>query len=333
MKPEKIKQLLPLVGSKAIGSRTGWVLATCPMRWNHGSEPSSAFAVSNHPKKKSRCKCLSCGYSGDLTDLLLDIRFGLRKNPDYAHYFKLQLAAPIVAAEFEEMELTDQDIPSFEAKSKQVQTVFPTQWLASFKPAVAFPEAVKYCSDRMVMNSTLIDLDVRYDPQQQRIGFPFRNFKGELMGMQGRYIGSEPVKDDKHDAGVLRYFQYGYQGKRNMHCWMGENQVNLDEPVVLVEGPFDFARVYQHYENVLASFTSGLSMTKVKRISDADSIITFYDHGKGGDAARLSIRKYLPGYPIVDLIPTQKEGDAGASSPERIREQLLSAGLSESEVT
>lgn len=108
-----------------------------------------------------------------------------------------------------------------------------------------------------------------------------------------------------------------------MHCWMGENLVNLDEPVVLCEGPFDFARIYQHYENVLASFTSGLSMTKIKRISDADSIITFYDHGKGGDAARLSIRKYLPGYPIVDLIPTEKEGDAGAMSPERI-ESLLS---------
>jgi len=322
VKPDKIKQLLMLVGSSAIGSRTGWVLGTCPIRWKHGSEPSMAFAVSTDPKKKSRCKCLSCGYSGDLTDLLLDIRFGLRKNPEYAPHYQLQLAANLVASEFEEMELTAQDIPDFESKVKQVQTVFPTQWLASFKSALDFPEAVEYCTGRGIMKSTLLDLDVRYDPQQQRVGFPFRNFKGEIMGMQGRYIGTEPTKDDKHDEGVLRYFQYGYKGKRNMHCWMGENTVNLDEPVVLCEGPIDFARIYQHYENVLASFTSGLSMTKVKRISDADSIVTFYDHGKGGDAARESIRKFLPGYPIVDLIPTKSEGDAGAMSPERI-EALL----------
>ncbi len=332
MKPDKIKQLLPLVGSSAIGTRTGWVLATCPIRWKHGSEPSMAFAVSTDPKKKSRCKCLSCGYSGDLTDLLLDIRFGLRKNPEYAPYFKLQLAAPMVASEFEEMELTDQDIPDFETKTKQVQTVFPTQWLASFKPVAMFPNAVKYCTDRGVMKSTLLDLDVRYDPQQQRVGFPFRNFKGEIMGMQGRYIGDGPTKDDKHDDGTLRYFQYGYQGKRNMHCWMGENLVNLDEPVVLVEGPVDAARVYQHYKNVLASFTSGLSYTKIKRISDATEIITLYDYGKGGDAARASIRKALPHHPIIDLVPTEKQDDAGNMTPDQLRNILLKA-LPKSEVS
>ena len=282
-----------------------------------------AFAVSTDPKRKSRCKCLSCGYSGDLTDLLMDIKFNLRKHPDLVHYYKLQLAAPMVASEFEEMELTDQDIPDFEAKPKSEQVVFPTSWLASFKSVMMFPEAVKYCTNRGVMKATLIDLDVRYDPQQQRVCFPFRNFKGEIMGMQGRYIGDGPVKDDKHDDGTLRYFQYGYKGKRNMHVWLGENTVNLDYPVVLCEGPFDYARIYQHYENVLASFTSGLSMTKIKRIGDADSIITFYDHGKGGNAARESIRKYLPGYPIVDLIPTEKEGDAGAMSPERIEALLI----------
>lgn len=322
MKPEKIKQLLPYVGSKAVGYRTGWVLATCPMLWKHGSEPSMAFAVSTNPKKKSRCKCLSCGYSGDLTDLLLDLRFGLRKAPEFANRFQLQLAAPIVAAEFEEMELTASDIPDFEAKSKSEQHVFPTSWLASFQPISMFPEAVAYCMGRNIMKATLLDLDVRYDPIQQRVCFPFRNFKGELMGLQGRYIGKGKVKTDKHDEGFLRYFQYGYRGKRNMHVWMGENTINFDAPVVLCEGPVDYARIYQHYENVLASFTSGLSFTKVKRISDASELVTFYDHGHGGDAARESIKKFLPGYPIVDLIPTLKEGDPGAMSPERI-ESLL----------
>ena len=309
MKPEKIKQLLPLIASKAVGSRTGWLLATCPMLWSHGSEPSAAFAISTDPKKKSRCKCLSCGYSGDLTDLLLDIRFNLKTKPEYAHRFKLAVAAPMIAAEFEEMELTVEDIPDFEDKKEKTQVVFPTAWLNGFKPIMNFPEAVEYCVGRKILKSTLIDLDVRYDPQQKRVCFPFRNFKGELMGVQGRSI--EPDSQ-------LRYFQYGYYGKRNMHVWMGENTINLDEPVVLCEGPFDYARIYQHYENVLASFTSGLSRTKVKRISDATEVITFYDYGNGGNAAREAIRKYLPHYPISDIIPTQAEDDAGSMSPEQI---------------
>lgn len=318
MKPEKIKQFLSYVGSSAIGSRTGWILATCPMRWKHGPEPSSAFAVSTDPKKKSRCKCLSCGYSGDLTDLLLDIRFGVKKHPEYAKFFNLGAASPMVASEFEEMELTPDDIPDFEHKERKSQVIFPLKWLNSFQPIFSFPKAVEYCTARMVLLSTLRDLDVRFDPHQQRVCFPFRNFKGELMGMQGRSIEENPE---------LRYYQYGYLGKRNMHCWMGENTIDFDKPVVLVEGPFDYARIYQHYTNVLASFTSGLSTTKIKRVSDATEIITFYDYGKGGEAARETIHKVLPKHPIVDLIPTQKEDDAGNMTPERIHSMLSKAGV------
>ncbi len=318
MRPEKIKVMLSMLGSNVIGTRTGWVLATCPLRWKHPSGPSMAFAVSTDLKKKSHCKCFGCGYSGELTDLLMDIQYALKKHKDYEHFFKLHLASPLVASEFEDMELTMQDVPTFEAKPRGVQTVFPTQWLASFKPILKFPDAVEYCASRNVLQATLVDLDVRYDPVQERVCFPFRNFNGEIMGLQGRYIGAGKVKDDKHDIGHLRYFQYGYQGKRNMHVWMGENTVDLSKPVVLVEGPFDYARVYQHYPNVLASFTAGLAMTKIRRVAEATRIITFYDHGTGGDSARASIRKYLTGMPIVDLIPSAKEGDPGAMSPQRI---------------
>lgn len=318
MKPEKIKQLLAFIGSSTIGSRTGWVLATCPMRWNHGTERSSAFAISTDSKKKSRCKCLSCGYSGDLTDLLMDIKFKLHKFPQYAPHFKLALAAPMVASEFEEMELLIGDIPDFEAKEVKKEILFPEQWLGTFKPVRDFPEALSYCMSRGLQKSALTALDVRYDPHYKRVCFPFRNFKQELMGMQGRFIGEGHVKDEQHPDAPLRYFQYGYHGKRNMHVWMGENMLSLDSPVVLCEGPFDYAKIYQSYENVAASFTSGLSKTKVKRLGDADSIVTFYDYGNGGDAARASIRKYLPGYPIADIIPTKEEDDAGSMKMERI---------------
>jgi len=262
-----------------------------------------SFAVSFSSKKKSRVKCLSCGYSGDLTDLLLDIRFGVKKHPEYEPRFRLAIAAPMVASEFEDMDLSPDEIPTFEAKTEKIETVFPEKWLSTFQSIKAFPEAMHYCSDRGLELTTLEELDVRFDTTQRRVCFPYRNFKGELMGMQGRAI-------DKDQP--LRYYQYGYYGKRNGHVWMGEDTLSLDEPVVLCEGPFDYAMIWQSYRNVAASFTSGLSRTKVIRIADADTIITFYDYGKGGDSARQSLRKYLKTTVIEDIIPTEQEGDAGA---------------------
>lgn len=316
MNPDRIRALLPKLGSKAYGSRAGWVLATCPMVWNHGGEESDAFGVSFSGKKKSRVKCLSCGYSGDLTDLLFDIRDGVRKHPHFAHRFSLGVASSLVASEFEEMELTAEDIPDFEAVEAKTEVVFPESWLKTFKLATQFPQAVGYMLKRGIRLETIEALDVRFDPVQGRVCFPVRDFKGRLMGLQGRKIMKNPNS--------LTYNQYGYKGHRNPNIWMGEHSLDLDAPVVLCEGPFDYAKIWQVYPNVAASFTSGLSKAKVLRMGDADDIISFYDFGKGGDAARKYLHKYLPApqYNIVDVIPTQEEDDAGSMDESAIMEYL-----------
>lgn len=322
MKPEKVKALLGLLNSKYKGQRPGWILATCPMVFRHDGKSNPNFAVSVDPKKKSRCKCLSCGYSGDLTDLLLDIQFSLRKNPELRSKYQLLLASQYVSDEFSDMELTASDIPDFEAPVEKSEVLFPEMWLSSFKKIQMFSVAMDYCLQRGVSEDALKAFDVRYDAQQERVCFPFRNFKSELLGMQGRYIGNQPTKDDKHEAGILRYFQYGYNGHRNMHVWLGEDKVNLDAEVVLCEGPFDAIKIWDAYPNVVASFTSGLSRSKVRRMGDADSIITFFDVGNGGDNARTYVDKYLPGYPILHIIPADEDGDAGNMTLDDIRDAL-----------
>jgi hypothetical protein len=310
MKPEKIKALMPCVNSKYLGVRPGWFLGTCPFIWKHGDGKSEAFAISSDPKKKSHFKCLSCGAHGDLTDLLLDIQAGLRVHPELRARFNLLPASQMVADEFADMELKPEDIPDFETPVEKNEVLFPEQWLTSFKKIELFPDAMDYCTGRGLTKKCLKQLDVRYDPSQRRVGFPFRNFKNELMGIQGRSMDKDPF---------LRYYQYGWHGHRNMHIWLGEHWVNLDMPVVLCEGPFDLAKIFMVYPNVCASFTSGLSRHKVKRMADADSIITFYDHGHGGDAAREAVEKYLKGMPILHIVPDPEDGDAGAMDPDHIR--------------
>jgi 5S rRNA maturation endonuclease (ribonuclease M5) len=313
MKPEKIKALMPCIGSKFKSQRPGWFSGTCPFRWRHQDGHGGEFGISTDPKKKSIYKCLSCGAFGDLTDLLLDIQAGLRKHPELRKNFNLLPASQMVADEFADMELKPEDIPDFEAPLERNEVLFPEQWLKSFRPIFTFPDAVQYCRGRGLSTDVLEQLDVRYDPQQRRVCFPFRNFKGELMGLQGRSTDKDPA---------LRYFQYGWHGHRNMHVWLGEQWVNQDLPVVLCEGPFDLAKIFMVYPNVCASFTSGLSRAKVRRLADSDSIITFYDFGSGGDAAREAIDQYMKGTPILHIIPSDEDGDAGAMRPEEIAEAL-----------
>lgn len=314
MRQDKINILLTALNSKRTGYRAGWVEGHCPLApWNHanGKDSHPSFGIKEDLKKKSICKCLSCGFGGDLTDLLF--RVAELKKKSQANGYNLPFASVLVADEFEGLELDPSSIPEYGETQKKIDDPFPEYWLDSFKMASQFKEAVAYLEGRGVNLSMAKELDLRFDPIQRRIGFPFRNFKGALMGVQGRAI-------DKGNE--LRYYQYGFHGKRNTHAWMGEHRVNFDYPLVLVEGPFDFTSVFRVYENVAASFTSGLSVEKIKRISDASEIITFYDYGAGGDAARASLKKHLPKTPITHIKPTKEQDDAGNMTVEEVVNHL-----------
>lgn len=314
MKEEKIVSLLSALKTKKTGVRAGlWVESHCPLVWKHGGKDiHPSFGVKISEKKKSICKCWSCGYGGDLQDLVLDVGRYVREHK--LSGYNLKLANHLAANEAEEMSINPEDIPDYDAPYEPPEiTVFSEKWLESFKPAIKFEVAMSYLASRDVPVAMVKELDIRYDPLQRRVCFPFRNFKGELMGVQGRSLDKETT---------LRYYQYGFNGKRNGTVWLGENHVDLDKPVVLVEGPFDYTSVLRVYTNVVASFTSGLSVEKMKRVSDAESIITLYDYGNGGDSARAAIDKRLASVPRLHLIPSEVEDDAGNMTLSQVTQHL-----------
>lgn len=316
MTPEKIDTLLPLINSKRTGTRAAWILGPCPLGpWRHGGgkDKHPSFGVKSSKNSKSLCKCMSCGFGGDLHDLLIYLSNKLKKDPRSG--YSLSLASEIIFGEFEDISLEGYAIPEYGEGTfeESVTTVFPESWLATFYPVAKFPEAMTYLQNRGLPLPIVKGLDVRFDPVQRRVAFPFRGRKGDLVGLQGRAL-------DKSNP--LRYYQYGYHGHRNSHCWMGEDTVDLDKPVILLEGPFDLASVLRVYQNVAASFTSGLSKEKVLRMADATDIITFYDHGHGGDEARKRIAEVLLGRPITHIIPSYEEGDAGAMSVDTVKNYL-----------
>jgi len=329
MNKVNIVKLLALLNSKDRPdlSRAGWVTGSCVFaKWKHsnGKDEHPSFGIKVGDNKKSIAKCLSCGWGGDLEDLIIELSMFLRKEPDSR--YDLGKALQLIALGEPEESEYPVSIPDYGEKyESEGLHAYPEIWLDSFKGAEHFPEAVEYLEGRGLGVGTITTHDLRYDPKKHRICIPFRDFAGRLMGVQGRDIS---------EGSKLRYLFYKYGDHYNMHAWLGEYKINLDKPVVLVEGPFDYMSVYRVYQNVMASFTSGLGMRKINRLKDCQEIITFYDFGAGGNAARAvlsgkgpentrqSVRKALKGIPITHIIPTVEQDDAGNCSPLEIRELL-----------
>lgn len=309
-----VEQVFSAIGSKVEHRRSKWLEGKCPFAiWRHesGKDNNPSFGIRWDTTQKSIVKCFSCGFGGDLSELHYQLAIEMRKDP--SANIHLSNLLQLIADEFTEQEF-DSDIPDFGSKQpNQEIKPYPESWLDSFKLIREFPEAVKYCAGRGITYHMQKKLDLRFDPVQRRVCFPFRDFKGRLMGVQGRAID----KDNK-----LRYYFYGYGQHKNMLVWLGEHHINLDKPVIICEGPTDYASIRRVYDNVCASFSAGVSTEKLKRLADAVEIITFYDFGKGGEQARAKIRKVLIGIPITDLIPPDAETDPGAMSLEIVSEYL-----------
>jgi 5S rRNA maturation endonuclease (ribonuclease M5) len=311
MKKEVVEILLPLLNSKATGMRGGKVEAHCVLgAWNHenGVDAHPSMYISVSDINKSKVKCWSCGFHGDLMDLAMAVAENTRlhKDPRY----QLAAAMELIANEYDEV--AEAGIPEYK-EGKDIYTptevIYPDSWLDSFQGWGLFEDAIAYLNKRGVPLFLADKMDLRFDPFERRVVFPFRNFNGRLMGAQGRAIDED---------NTLRYMFYKYGDTYNMHPWLGEHHVDLDKPVVLVEGPFDYASVRRVYDNVLASFSCGIGYQKIHRLQDAAQIITLYDAGKGGNSARNTIEKYHKGE-IIHIVPNSADIDAGAMTLPQIR--------------
>jgi len=301
-----------MVGSKPAPDvyRPGWVVASCPFAfWKHsgGTDKNPSFGVRIAPGKTSHFHCFSCNTSGDLEDMLFELKHLLKKFPlkfpTVWSEINLGTAMQVIATENADLQL---DIPDWEdaPETPEEPVAFPEWWLDSFPSAEKFHEAIDYLANRGVDFKKIAHYDVRFDPVQKRVCFPFRNKKKELMGLHGRSIVPKQG-----------YFSYGFENRRNKLVWFGEEWVNFEIPLVMVESIFDLTQTRKIWNNTVAPFSAGISKLKAKRMRDADSIITMFDAGKGGQAARKAIVKYLgKDIPIKHIYLTDELCDPGQMS-------------------
>jgi DNA primase len=294
MNRQHIEKFLPLLKSNVCEHQTreGWVIASCPFaktRHSHGVDKHPSFGVKIEPHGLSNFHCFSCGSSGDLMDIIITLKQEQKYQLDG---YKIAKALEMLAVEDEEDML---DIMAFDDEIKEQKKqiyVFSDKFVNSFQSVIHFPEGVAYLKERGLTDKIINDIDVRYDSSLDRVVFPIKDWNGDVVGMHGRHIYGQ-----YHNP----YYVYKEKGRCNPVVWYGEDKINPNEPVILVESVFDRLRIYKHYPNVICSLSAGIGKNKVERISVLNPIITIADSGKGGIAWLKALKKYLPKHNITEI--------------------------------
>ena len=288
MKQETVIPWLKMLGATVPTAqlRGGWTVACCPLaHWTHdgGTDKNPAFAVRKE-NGDAFTHCFACGWHGSQSELVLEMRYRNKLDPhvdvkwgealrlieESEHEFGLQLDSP----DIEEMLFGD----------KAKRHVFPDWWLETFPPASEVPWALDYLASRQVTPKLADALDIRADAGEHRVCFPVRDFAGRLRGLHGRAV---------HADTEPRYRMYRQAKKNNPLIWLGESWVDVEKPIIVVEGPLDLASVYRVYRNVVSPLFANPSEAKLSRMADAMEWVTLLDRGKGGDSGRAKIEKLL----------------------------------------
>lgn len=311
---EHIKSLAGCFGVQPWGveARDDWLNFSCPYApWTHhnGTDANPSFGIRVNKTGESVFKCWACGKTGLVADLVGELLYHQRKQPGLTSY-NIKYALEILTFEVDDETVYPYEPVDFEAPIHTEEVIYPKDWLATFYKKYTHP----YLTKRGIPEPVAKSFDVRIDISDKRVCTPLRSFTGALLGLQGRSF----------DNSELRYKMYDYKGRYNPYIWGNEINCNLDDTIVLTEGSFDAMKIAIVYPNVLFSLTSSLSVRKLKRIRDADKIITFYDYGTGGDTARTKISNFFKNTDSVvfDIIPDNEWSDAGAMPPQEIMKQL-----------
>jgi len=312
MDATRLKELLHLLGAEKVRTVGDWVTCSClfaPYTHAKGKDSNPSFGLSIHPTSESRCSCFTCGESHNLYEMVLRLRkFDREEGVDHGRDFGAAIA---LALQDEDSDFDMEDLSYEEASTGQADTFyeFPKFWLESFPKMPNHP----YLKERGIPEALAKEMGVRFDFQKQRICFPYWDFEGRCAGMQGRDVTGQSD---------LRYLSYLYEGRQNRQIWMGEHLVNFDEPIILTEGPVDYASIRRRSGNVLASLTSALGENKLKRLEPAFCIYTAYDFGTGGDKARATIEQRFPDKLVIHMIPNENPGDFGGMTEDQVQEML-----------
>lgn len=298
-----------------------WIRSSCPLafhRHRSGRDTNPSFGIHYAPDEKSGYHCFGCNLkSKDVADLIVEVMFALKHPHHPPPPMDLNLATQILSGE-EEHGYKGADWTGKIAPVEKPFEEFPSWWLDSFHSVFKHPEAMAYLNSRGVPPRVWEELDFRFDMDRKTVCFPFYNTSNKLAGMRGRFL---------HPKGDFRHHDYRWNGVSNVKLvLMGENHVDFLSPVVVVEGQFDYAKVYQITKNVVANLGTALTEPKLKKLENAVEVIGFFDDDEAGEIASQLMQQRL-GYAYKAVkYPKAKKGEK--LDPGKLTLQQITKALS-----
>lgn len=312
MTKEQIVTFLGFFSATSVTPTSEWVRCSCPLApWTHdsGADSSPSFGIKVEDNGDSYFNCYACEH-GDLWDLLGSLSGFGAKAPKYQIKSAVAFLSDIELGQ-DSVQLM---IDDYGVKPPPKLHAYSEGWLSTFLPASKSARALGYLESRGFPGSVADEYELKYDTSRDAVSFPIRGADGALLGMRGRRInptGTAP-----------RYHLYNNQhNEKNSRIWYGIDRVDYNYPVIIVESVFDRVATEQVFMNVIAPLSTGLSKRQVELLGGVYDVVTFFDHGMGGDKARKTIAKYLPSATIIDVIPPVGR-DPGDMTPDEIRESL-----------
>lgn len=275
-------QLMGVGAQRDPPNSQGWMSVGCPYApYTHekGYDRNPSMRVLVKDGGFSHWKCWSCNQGGDLVTMLYDLQ---RLGNETLPYEQLMALA---TGESDELVF-----PSFEQAfhEKPPPPVLPESWLDTMPLMLTVPTCIgaDYMRKRGYHDDTWEECELRWDHSRQRVIWPIRDTQGLLRGVQGRSI---------HDNVKPKYLHYSYEDEaRGSDFFLGENKINFDKPIVLIEGSIDKMGVQRVYSNALAIMGAStiLRPEKLDRIATAFAIVPFLDGNKAGQAGMETIKQW-----------------------------------------
>lgn len=275
MKPERVKQLLACLGVKKAEISGQWMNSPCPLAFathEKGHDHTPSFGVNIGA---GTYNCFSCGASGGLSKLVQEMQFHVgRMKPDKHYDFKTAYAI------IDEDEAILEALPEFEEhEAPKVFTPWPEWWTEPYPRVLASDEASTYLLNRGITTDEMYQWDLRWDDDRQMVVFPYRNAFGKLAGARGRCIHKDwPRAKQHHD--------YKWNDVNNAQLvFYNEQALQLDGPVIVVEGQSDTIKVARYWPKVVGNMTAKIGEPKLKKLSSVGQVLLMLDNDATGQLA------------------------------------------------
>lgn len=293
-----------------------WVNCSCPLApWTHqhGKDKTPSCGIRASEEDKAHYHCFACG-DGSISEMLY--RMEMYIDPSMRHLYDLKKAHQVL----EEETVSIATLPAYTefGNTGQKFVEWPHNWLDSFKGVSLFPQAMEYLKGRGVSDQTILKHKLKFDTYRDMIVCPYWDVYGRFAGARGRSIHAWTEGPEKH-------YDYKVKSQNNAKLvWYNEAVLDMDGPVVTVEGQFDTWNTESVWAKTLGNLTAKPSYEKIRKLAG----VPLWIHIPDNDVAGAESAVYCGQAAKQHSIPYVKfEIAAGAKDPAECHPEYLGENI------